>query len=135
MQSGERTLAACWFRHSAETNFAATAWIDGVRRRQVRDGRMPSPARLEPRAPQAVSGRRIRCLNSVAARIGCPRLANSMQAMELLPPAETMYQALLKRDASFEGIFFVGVRTTGIFCRPTCPAKKPTRENVDFFPT
>ncbi|MFN2476153.1 MAG: bifunctional transcriptional activator/DNA repair enzyme AdaA [Chthoniobacterales bacterium] len=58
-----------------------------------------------------------------------------MQVMELLPPAETMYQALLNRDASFEGIFFVGVRTTGIFCRPTCPAKKPARENVDFFPT
>ena len=58
-----------------------------------------------------------------------------MTAMELLPPSETMYQALLKRDGSFEGIFFVGVRTTGIFCRPTCPAKKPARENVDFFPT
>ncbi|MDQ6624883.1 MAG: trifunctional transcriptional activator/DNA repair protein Ada/methylated-DNA--[protein]-cysteine S-methyltransferase [Verrucomicrobiota bacterium] len=55
--------------------------------------------------------------------------------MELLPPADTVYQALLNRDASFEGIFFVGVRTTGIFCRPTCPAKKPARENVDFFPT
>ena len=55
--------------------------------------------------------------------------------MELLPPPDTMYQALLNRDSSFEGIFFVGVRTTGIFCRPTCPAKKPARENVDFFPT
>ncbi|MBA3883751.1 MAG: bifunctional transcriptional activator/DNA repair enzyme protein Ada, partial [Chthoniobacterales bacterium] len=55
--------------------------------------------------------------------------------MELLPPTDTMYRALLNRDASFEGIFFVGVRTTGIFCRPTCPAKKPARENVDFFPT
>ena len=58
-----------------------------------------------------------------------------MKAMELLPPPQTMYQALLNRDTSFEGIFFVGVRTTGIFCRPTCPAKKPARENVDFFPT
>lgn len=58
-----------------------------------------------------------------------------MNVMELLPPADTMYQALLNRDASFEGIFFVGVRTTGIFCRPTCSAKKPARQNVDFFPT
>ena len=58
-----------------------------------------------------------------------------MTPMELLPPSDTMYRALLNRDASFEGIFFVGVRTTGIFCRPTCPAKKPARENVDFFPT
>jgi AraC family transcriptional regulator of adaptative response/methylated-DNA-[protein]-cysteine methyltransferase len=58
-----------------------------------------------------------------------------MKTMELLPPADTMYRALIKRDSSFEGIFYVGVRTTGIFCRPTCPAKKPARENVDFFAT
>jgi AraC family transcriptional regulator, regulatory protein of adaptative response / methylated-DNA-[protein]-cysteine methyltransferase len=58
-----------------------------------------------------------------------------MNALELLPPAETMYRALVNRDPSFEGIFFVGVRTTGVFCRPTCTAKKPARENVDFFAT
>ena len=58
-----------------------------------------------------------------------------MKALELLPPSETMYRALVKRDPSFEGIFFVGVRTTGIFCRPTCTAKKPARENIDFFAT
>jgi AraC family transcriptional regulator, regulatory protein of adaptative response / methylated-DNA-[protein]-cysteine methyltransferase len=58
-----------------------------------------------------------------------------MKTLELLPPTETMYRALVNRDASFEGIFFVGVRTTGIFCRPTCTAKKPARENVDFFAT
>jgi AraC family transcriptional regulator of adaptative response/methylated-DNA-[protein]-cysteine methyltransferase len=58
-----------------------------------------------------------------------------MKAMELLPPSETMYRALVNRDSSFEGIFFAGVRTTGIFCRPTCTAKKPARENVDFFAT
>jgi len=61
--------------------------------------------------------------------------STSMKVPELLPPADMMYRALVKRDSSFEGIFFVGVRTTGIFCRPTCPAKKPARENVDFFPT
>src|SRR5437660_1169616 len=58
-----------------------------------------------------------------------------MKTMELLPPTGTMYRALVNRDSSFEGIFFVGVRTTGIFCRPTCAAKKPARENVDFFAT
>src|SRR2546423_2387221 len=58
-----------------------------------------------------------------------------MKTMELLPPTETMYRALVNRDSSFEGIFFVGVRTTGIFCRPTCTAKKPARENVNFFAT
>ena len=58
-----------------------------------------------------------------------------MKTLELLPPNDTMYQALVNRDSSFEGIFFVGVRTTGIFCRPTCSAKKPARENVEFFPS
>ena len=58
-----------------------------------------------------------------------------MKTMELLPPTEMMYRALVNRDPSFEGIFFVGVRTTGIFCRPTCTAKKPARKNVDFFAT
>src|SRR6266404_4576642 len=58
-----------------------------------------------------------------------------MKVPELLPPSYMMYRALVNRDASFEGIFFIGVRTTGIFCRPTCPAKKPARENVDFFAT
>jgi AraC family transcriptional regulator of adaptative response/methylated-DNA-[protein]-cysteine methyltransferase len=58
-----------------------------------------------------------------------------MKTLDLLPARETMYRALVNRDSSFEGIFFVGVRTTGIFCRPTCTAKKPAPENVDFFAT
>src|SRR3977135_4122962 len=58
-----------------------------------------------------------------------------MKAMELLPPSDTMYRALVNRDSSFEGIFFVAWRTTGVFCRPTCSAKKPARMNVDFFAT
>ena len=47
-----------------------------------------------------------------------------MKAMELLPPSDTMYRALVNRDSSFEGIFFVGVRTTGIFCRPDLLGEK-----------
>src|SRR5437867_11904404 len=58
-----------------------------------------------------------------------------MKTLELLPPTETMYRALVHRDPRFEGIFFVGVRTTGIFCWPTCTAKKPAQESVDFFAT
>jgi len=50
-----------------------------------------------------------------------------------LPPRTEMYEALCNRDSEFEGIFFVGVKTTGIFCRPTCPAKKPLLKNVDFY--
>ena len=48
---------------------------------------------------------------------------------------ERMYQALLDKDASYEGRFIAAVRTTGIFCRPTCTARKPLKENVEFFPS
>ncbi|MFC2084693.1 bifunctional transcriptional activator/DNA repair enzyme AdaA [Bacteroidota bacterium] len=51
----------------------------------------------------------------------------------LLPDKETMYNALLRKDGHFEGVFFVGVKSTGIFCRPTCTARKPKRKNVEFF--
>lgn len=44
-----------------------------------------------------------------------------------------MLEAFLSRDASFDGIFVTGVHTTGIFCRPTCSARKPRPENVSFF--
>jgi AraC family transcriptional regulator, regulatory protein of adaptative response / methylated-DNA-[protein]-cysteine methyltransferase len=46
-----------------------------------------------------------------------------------------MYQAIQRRDAGFDGIFFTGVTSTGIFCRPTCPARTPSPENVEFYPT
>lgn len=46
---------------------------------------------------------------------------------------DIMYKALLDKDSSFEGIFIVGVKTTGIFCRPTCTARKPKKENVAFY--
>src|SRR3954469_4252647 len=42
------------------------------------------------------------------------------------------YEALRTRDHRFDGKFFTGVKTTGIYCRPICPAK-PKRENVEFF--
>jgi len=50
-----------------------------------------------------------------------------------LPAEKTMYRALIAKDGSFDGLFFVGVKTTGIFCRPTCSAKKPKRKNVVYF--
>src|SRR5690625_4788742 len=50
-----------------------------------------------------------------------------------LPPRKEMYNALIERNSKYEGIFVVGVKTTGIFCRPTCPARKPKMQNVDFF--
>lgn len=47
---------------------------------------------------------------------------------------ESFYAAVVRRDPDFEGLFIVGVRTTAIFCRPTCPAVTPSRENCEFFP-
>ena len=49
--------------------------------------------------------------------------------------ADIMYQASFDKNPDFEGVFWMGVKTTGIFCRPTCTARKPKRENVEFFPT
>lgn len=46
---------------------------------------------------------------------------------------ETLYAALLRRDPAFEGVFYVAVTSTGIFCRPTCPAGPPQRRNCRFF--
>ncbi len=48
---------------------------------------------------------------------------------------EEMYEAMLRRSSEYDGLFVVAVRTTGIFCKPTCPARKPKRENVEFFPS
>jgi AraC family transcriptional regulator of adaptative response/methylated-DNA-[protein]-cysteine methyltransferase len=55
--------------------------------------------------------------------------------MQKLPSPKTMYQALTNRDSEFEGVFWVAVKSTGIFCRPTCRSKKPKPENVEFFAT
>lgn len=44
-------------------------------------------------------------------------------------------RARLSRDARFDGQFFVGVKTTGIYCRPICPAVAPKKENVTFYPS
>ena len=49
-----------------------------------------------------------------------------------LPPEETLYNALLSRSTDYEGSAFVCVKTTGIFCRLSCPARKPKRENTIF---
>lgn len=50
-----------------------------------------------------------------------------------MPSTSTMYRALAERDSAFDGVFFAAIRTTGIFCRPTCAAKKPLARNVEFY--
>jgi len=51
------------------------------------------------------------------------------------PDADTCYQAMQSRDARFDGWFYVAVSSTGIYCRPSCPAVTPKRRNVAFYPT
>ncbi len=55
--------------------------------------------------------------------------------MERRLDTREMTTAFVRRDASYDGLFYVGVRTTGIFCRPSCPARKPHPDNRRFFRT
>lgn len=45
------------------------------------------------------------------------------------------YRALIDKTTAYDGVFYVGVKTTGVFCRPTCPARKPKFEHCEFFAT
>ena len=44
-----------------------------------------------------------------------------------------MWEAVQRSDASYDGLFFYAVKTTGIFCRPSCKSKPPKRENLCYF--
>ena len=48
---------------------------------------------------------------------------------------EIFWQAVMTNDARFDGAFFLGVKTTGIYCKPSCRARLPKRENVEFYRT
>jgi AraC family transcriptional regulator of adaptative response/methylated-DNA-[protein]-cysteine methyltransferase len=56
-----------------------------------------------------------------------------MHQLSKRPTVSEMERAFYGRDASYDGVFFVGVRTTGVFCRPSCAARKPFAHNVQFF--
>jgi len=51
-----------------------------------------------------------------------------------IPVADECWEAVVNQDASYDGQFVVAVKTTGIYCRPSCTARTPNRENVDFYP-
>lgn len=49
------------------------------------------------------------------------------------PLDQQKWEAVIKEDETFDGVFFYGVRTTGVYCRPSCKSKSPLRKNVEFF--
>ncbi len=55
--------------------------------------------------------------------------------MKTLPAKAEMERAMLAGDGTYDGTFFTCVRTTGIFCRPSCPARKPKPTNVEYHGT
>lgn len=57
-----------------------------------------------------------------------------MQTIERLDP-ESCYRAVKSRDRRFDGVFYCGVRTTGIYCRPSCPARTPAYANISYYPS
>ena len=48
---------------------------------------------------------------------------------------QLFYRAIEQRDGRYDGLFYTGVLTTGIYCKPSCPARTPKLENIRFFPT
>lgn len=77
---------------------------------------------------------------------GCPRPRNAVsdfrqpksprpRTLDYVIDEETRYEAVRSRDARFDGEFFFAVETTGIYCRPSCPAVTPKRKNVRYYLT
>jgi AraC family transcriptional regulator of adaptative response / DNA-3-methyladenine glycosylase II len=50
-----------------------------------------------------------------------------------LPSHDVLYEHLLRRDPEMDGVIYVAVKTTGIFCRPVCPARTPLSKNIVFY--
>src|SRR6195952_4195971 len=63
--------------------------------------------------------------------------ASDVMAKQGVPSvfAGKAWQQVLARDANADGQFFYGVKSTGVYCKPSCPSRRPERKNVSFFPT
>jgi AraC family transcriptional regulator of adaptative response/methylated-DNA-[protein]-cysteine methyltransferase len=78
------------------------------------------------------SQRKIHCLK-IGRIAAWAALKFTMDRKSAKTNLEERWKAFNSRDSAYEGVFFVGVTTTRIFCRPTCSARKPKRENTEFF--
>ena len=78
----------------------------------------------------------MRALSSTGASVSRQMRSVGSGRVLLVPlDQERCYRAVASRDARFDGQFITAVRTTGIYCRPSCPAVTPKRANVEFLPT
>lgn len=57
------------------------------------------------------------------------------QVLTKLPSEKEMKKAVYTKDKSYDGIFYIAVKTTNIFCRPSCTARKPLEKNIEFYPS
>ena len=71
----------------------------------------------------------------ISSMSGTPRQIQNQSSLftPAAPPRAEMERAFFASDATYDGVFVTGVRTTGIFCRPSCRARKPLVENIEFF--
>ena len=114
------------------------------RRRSRRRRRLPRPHRNKGRTGSNLTAR-IGVRAAGEGRISGPTpnhpqgLRSMIRTLEKPLPAssrdEARWEAFVARDASFEGQFYIAVKTTGVYCRPGCPARLPKRANVRFFDT
>src|SRR5690606_7715337 len=58
-----------------------------------------------------------------------------MVTVDVFTSDEARWDAVARRDAAADGLFYYSVRSTGVYCRPSCPARRPLRSNVGFHPT
>src|SRR5688500_11278889 len=82
---------------------------------------------------RARDGSRYRCAMNASAMTRTMPATQPSLLTPTMPPRREMERAFMASDAGYDGIFYTGVRTTGIFCRPSCRARKPLPSNVEFF--
>ena len=108
-------------------------WVrtrNGIRIAQARPRSPGNSAERAVQPPESIPGRRVRRRPVTRTPPDYPR---SVQTTPRAPRDERWYAALSARDARFDGRFWFGVTTTGIYCRPICPARTPGRDRVRFF--
>ena len=95
------------------------------------------PVATSVRRRQVANSRGIRALRVIWVRSSCPKVASlrteSRYVNNMTQDTTALYSALAARDRRFDGVFYVGVTSTGIYCRPVCTAKTPKAANCRFF--